>query len=248
MTNDPASDTVPAWSPDGTRIAFVSDRDGNAEIYTMSAADGSAATRLTSTPSAVDSDPVWSRDGKLAFISAQDEFSDLWVIETSGPRALTINDRVYSPVWSPDSKRIAYTGEIPIDSGREEVFSIRADGTDEMQYTVNGGKVRGITWSPGGLWLVYADDSSGNFDLYTIRASGIGVVRLTPTRRRCIPSWPPTPNRLTTRHHRAQPGAGHPHTRRAGPAADLQPIRRSSPSRTPRATDQPDPGELLGAD
>ncbi len=101
------------------------------------------------------------------------------MIDTTGPRALTTNEKVSNPVWSPDSKRIAYVGESPINSGREEVFSIRADGTDKMQYTVNGGKVRGLTWSPGGLWLVYADDSSGNFDLYAIRSSGIGVVRLT---------------------------------------------------------------------
>jgi Tol biopolymer transport system component len=178
LTNNPTSDSAPAWSPDGTRIAFVSDRDGNPEIYTMSAADGSGAARLTSNTFA-DTNPVWARDGKLAYVSAQGDFSDLWIIDTTGPRALTTDEKINSPVWSPDSTRIAYVAESPVNSGREEVFSIRADGTDRIQYTVNGSKVRGITWSPGGVWLAYADDSSGNFDLYAIRASGIGVVRLT---------------------------------------------------------------------
>jgi Tol biopolymer transport system component len=178
LTNSPASDNQPAWSPDGTRIAFVSDRDGNPEIYSMSAADGSGVARHTSN-NFVDSDPVWSRDGKLAYLSEKTGFTDLWVIDTTGPRALTINEKVSSPVWSPDSQRIAYVGESPVNSGSEEVFSIRADGTDNLQYTVDGGHVRGVTWSPGGVWLVYADDSSGNFDLYALRASGIGLVRLT---------------------------------------------------------------------
>jgi Tol biopolymer transport system component len=178
LTNNPANDSSPAWSPDGSRIAFVSDRDGNPQIYSMSAADGASVTRHTSNTFA-DTNPVWSRDGRLAYLSAQNGFSDLWIIETTGPRALTTNEKVSGPVWSPNNQRIAYVGESPVNSGNEEVFSIRADGSDKVQYTVNSGKVRGITWSPGGVWLVYADDSSGNFDLYTIRASGIGVVRLT---------------------------------------------------------------------
>ena len=49
LTNNPATDGDPAWSPDGTKIAFVSDRDGNLEIYVMNA-DGSGQTRLTNNP------------------------------------------------------------------------------------------------------------------------------------------------------------------------------------------------------
>ncbi len=179
LTNSPNMDREPAWSFDGARIAFVSDRDGNAEIYTMSAADGSAPTRVTNNATA-DGEPVWSRDGKLAFAATSTSGAvDLWVVDPTGPRALTTNEKVRNPVWSPDGARIAYVAESPVGSGREEIFSIRADGTDKIQYTVNGGKVSGLTWSPGGLWLVYADDSSGNYDLYSIRASGIGVSRLT---------------------------------------------------------------------
>ncbi len=179
LTNAPGVDTWPAWSPDGTRIAFASDRDGNLDIFTMSASDGSNPTPLTAN-TADDSNPVWSPDGsKLAFVSSTSEFSDLWVLDTLGPRALTQNSLVWNPVWSPDGKRIAYLGEMPVGSGRGEVFSIRDDGTDVIQYTVNGGSVQGVSWSPGGLWLVYADDSSGNFEVYTIRASGAGVARLT---------------------------------------------------------------------
>lgn len=58
LTNDPAGDTDPAWSPDGAPLAFVSYRDGNAEIYVMNA-DGSGQTNLTNSQ-ANDWDPAWS--------------------------------------------------------------------------------------------------------------------------------------------------------------------------------------------
>src|SRR3954451_14798933 len=68
ITPGTASDDDPAWSPDGTKIAFSSNRDGNGEIYTMNP-DGSGATRIT-TNAAADVQPTWSPDGtQIAFIS-----------------------------------------------------------------------------------------------------------------------------------------------------------------------------------
>jgi TolB protein len=58
LTNNPAIDLDPRWSPDGSRIAFSSDRDGNSEVYMMNA-DGSGQTRLTDDP-AHDDQPAWS--------------------------------------------------------------------------------------------------------------------------------------------------------------------------------------------
>jgi TolB protein len=59
LTDNPASDALPAWSPDGTRIAFVSDRERNVEIHVMKA-DGSSVTRATDNPEA-DGFPAWSQ-------------------------------------------------------------------------------------------------------------------------------------------------------------------------------------------
>ncbi len=59
LTNNPASDGLPTWSPDGSRIAFVSDRDGNDEIYVMNA-DGTGPVNLINNPTS-DGTPAWSR-------------------------------------------------------------------------------------------------------------------------------------------------------------------------------------------
>ncbi len=74
-----------AWSPDGRKMAFVSDRDGNGEIYVMNA-DGSAQRRLTRNP-ASDVEPVWSPDGrKIAFVRVNDLTfgSEIYVMNADG--------------------------------------------------------------------------------------------------------------------------------------------------------------------
>ena len=71
LTNNQASDFFPSFSPDGSKIAFTSNRDGSYEIYVMNA-DGSNQTRLTNDP-ADDDDPSFSGDGsKIAFYSNRD--------------------------------------------------------------------------------------------------------------------------------------------------------------------------------
>ena len=81
---------APAWSPNGRKIAFASERDGNSEIYVMNA-DGSGQRSLTS-DLAYDGDPGWSPDGrKIAFVSNRDGRYEVYVMNAdgSGQRSLT---------------------------------------------------------------------------------------------------------------------------------------------------------------
>ena len=74
------NDTGPNWSPDGTRITFISDRDGNNEIYVMDA-DGSNQTNLTNND-VWDDFPNWSPDGtKIAFSSSRDGNIEIYVMD-----------------------------------------------------------------------------------------------------------------------------------------------------------------------
>ena len=80
LTNNSASDNAPSWSPDGTRIAFWSDRGSNRDIYVMNA-DGSGLARLTDDPGR-DTSPTWSPDGqKIAFRSQRDGDSEIYVMD-----------------------------------------------------------------------------------------------------------------------------------------------------------------------
>src|SRR5262245_20047218 len=85
LTNNAASDQLPAWSPDGNKIAFESTRDGNtSEIYVMNA-DGTGQTRLTHN-AASDYGPVWSPDGsKIAFVSSRDGNDEIYVMNADSP-------------------------------------------------------------------------------------------------------------------------------------------------------------------
>lgn len=91
------------WSPDGSKIAFVSDRDGNSEIYTMNS-DGSNQLRVTNS-TAGDFQPTWSPDGtKLAFISNRNGPFNIYVINVDGTNTVQITHNAFdslSPHWNP---------------------------------------------------------------------------------------------------------------------------------------------------
>jgi dipeptidyl aminopeptidase/acylaminoacyl peptidase len=105
-----ADDVSPVWSPDGRRLAFVSYRDGNSEIYLLDLRSGQLRN-LTNHPGS-DTSPAWSPDGtQLAYVSTRNEHQVISVIdvETGTIRDLTDHTRTSaSPTWSPDSRRIVF--------------------------------------------------------------------------------------------------------------------------------------------
>jgi Tol biopolymer transport system component len=83
LTTAPGADTEPAWSPDGSRIAFASQRDGNFEIYVMRS-DGSNPARITNHV-ADDRSPAWSWDGtQIAFVSTREGPARSYVMQVDG--------------------------------------------------------------------------------------------------------------------------------------------------------------------
>lgn len=103
LTNNAASDQLPAWSPDGSKIAFGSNRDGNAEIYVMNA-DGTGQTRVTNNTTD-DYEPAWSRDGnKIAFASERDGNEEIYVMNANGTAQTRLTNNTATddgPDWSP---------------------------------------------------------------------------------------------------------------------------------------------------
>ena len=107
LTNDPASDINPAWSPDGSRIAFQSNRDGEYAIYVMNA-NGTGVVRLTD-PLMSATEPAWSPDGnRIVFVGTKlGQIANLYIVNVDGgdPEPLLTADSnpawVHAPVWRP---------------------------------------------------------------------------------------------------------------------------------------------------
>jgi hypothetical protein len=126
LTNDPAGDLAPVWSPEGTRIAFESLRDGNSEIYVMDA-DGSNQINLTR-QEADDHAPSWSPDGKLiAFESLRDGARELYVMSSDGSEGARLTNGPglsVAPHWDIDGSEIIFS-RIPDDSNGDGVVDLR---------------------------------------------------------------------------------------------------------------------------
>ncbi len=154
LTNNPAYDMYPAWSPDGKKIAFASRRDGNAEIYVMNA-DGTNQTNLTNN-TATDSSPAWSPDGKkIAFKSKRDGNYEIYVMNANGSNVTRLtNYYAYDgdPAWSPDGKKIAFLSDR---DGNAEIYVMNADGTNKTNLTNNDARDQEPAWSPDGKKIAF---------------------------------------------------------------------------------------------
>jgi Tol biopolymer transport system component len=199
LTTDPAIDYGPAWSPDGSKIAFDSYRHGNPEIYVMKA-DGTSPTRLT-TNLAVDASPTWSPDGaKIAFVSGRDANGDaeIYVMSADGtnPVRLTTDPADdYGPAWSPDGSKIAFWSTR---DGNGEIYVMNPDGLNVTRLTTNTVDDIFPEWSPDGSQLVFSrltgcDSYSGfcDYDLFVMNADGSGAAQLTSGSSDHAPAWSP---------------------------------------------------------
>ena len=176
VTRNRASDYDPAWSPDSRRIAFVSSRDGDSEIYVVNV-DGSGTTRLTGVPGE-DENPAWSPDGaRIAFWSDRDDDADIYVMnsDVDQPRwrsRRTTTMTSYSP-WSPDGARIAFTSDRDR-QGDEEIFAMNADGSGVVQLTATSGDTDDWwpTWSPDGARIAFVSDRTDDAEIFVMNADG----------------------------------------------------------------------------
>ncbi|HXM37640.1 MAG TPA: Ig-like domain-containing protein [Gemmatimonadales bacterium] len=134
ITADTASATDPTFSPDGSRIAFVSQRDGNPEIYVMYA-DGTGVTRLTTDPQA-DGRPAFTPDGQaIVFHSARPAGKQqIWSVNVDGTglTQLTHDSISFAPTVSPDGQTVAY---VSMRNKNYDIWLMARDGSNQRPFT-----------------------------------------------------------------------------------------------------------------
>ena len=138
-------DYSPVWSPDDHTIAFLSTRDGNAELYVIDAT-GSNQRRITET----DADEYhisWSPNGKLIlFVSERDGNAEVYVTDSDGEEQTRLTfstDPDEQPTWSPNGKRIAFVSYV---DGDAEIIVMKSDGSNQVRLTNNEADDTGPSW------------------------------------------------------------------------------------------------------
>jgi Tol biopolymer transport system component len=198
LTNNPASDTDPEISPDGTKIAFVSSRDSgfrNPEIYTMDS-DGSNQQRLTKNDdiNAVDRHPSWSPDGgRLAFASNRDGNDEIYTMlaDGSGQENLTNNPaRDSAPAYSPAGTDTNGTATIAFETNRDgnaEIYMMDNHGNFPYNLSRNPAGDLGPTYAPNPIdsWnraftrSVPIQGGGFNYEIYEMSYLGVTQTDLT---------------------------------------------------------------------
>lgn len=153
----------PAWSPDGSTIAFQAYRDGNWHIWTV-ARDGSRLAQLTTGPYD-HREPHWAPDGnRLAFSSDRSGNYDVWTLDIPDGtlhRITTDPANDFMPCWSPDGREIAFVSDRREAPG---VWAVSADGSSERLVHAVSGTVTAPSWGPGGR-IAYGVQSGGRMRL-----------------------------------------------------------------------------------
>ena len=147
------------------KIAFVSERDGNKEIYKMNP-DGTDQTNLTNSPNS-DTSPAWSPNGnEIAFVSDRGGNHDIYIMDYEGNVLRKITDSPNSdinPVWSYDGNKISYNG------GDGKTWVVNKDGTEARRLTNGSGTEYDSSWSPDGKHIaisVFDFFGDGNWEIY----------------------------------------------------------------------------------
>jgi TolB protein len=200
LTKNSYDEAFPAFSPNGRRIAFTSNRPKlrDYDIFTMNTG-GRGVMNLTHDSGFNEREPAWSPDGtKIAF----SRLNNIFVRNADGTNEIQLTEEGTGengqPSWSPDGSKILFTRRCDI--SLPECFGIdlwvmNADGTDERRFStdplIQACRGTAADWSPDGTKIVFVcEPAEGNGGIYVVNADGSGLTRLTTSIARIGDTWP----------------------------------------------------------
>ena len=179
---------LPAWSPDGSKLAFTSNRDGNPEIYVMNK-EGGGIRRMTNNP-AIDVSPTWSPTGtQLAWVSDRTGQPKIYLmnVDGTGQRLLVGDPKSDRPTWSRGKfNEIAYAAS----TGPGYDIKIYSFATGEATKITDGiGSNESPAFSPNGRHIAFTSTRNGKSQLFTIDRDGQNLRQITREGNNKFASW-----------------------------------------------------------
>jgi TolB protein len=179
---------LPIYSPDGSRILFTSNRDGNPEIYVMNR-DGTNMRRLTSNP-AIDVTPTWSPSGnQIAWVSDRTGQPHIYVMNADGTgQRQLINEYCDRPTWSSGQfNEIAYAARTG--PGYDIKLYSFTKGGEVTKLTDGIGSNESPAFSPNGRHIAFTSTRSGKTQVWTIDRDGNNLRQITREGNNKFPNW-----------------------------------------------------------
>jgi TolB protein len=188
------SNFTPAWSADGSKIAFSSSRSGDPEIW-IADQNGGNLRRITNLPGP-DVAPTWNpRTGaQLAWVSGRTGLPQIYIMDQDGSNIQRITDGGYavSPSWSPNGQLLAFSWNRkygPGDPGGVDIHVIDIASKNYLQLTHESGSNDYPFWAPDGRHIVFERSIGGRTDIWSMLADGTGQHQLTTSGNNFMPDW-----------------------------------------------------------
>ena len=180
----------PAWSPDGSRLAYVSFEDRRSKVYIQNVIDG--RRELIAEFHGINSAPAWSPDGRrLAMTLSRDGNTEIYImrLDTREFKRLTFDPAIDTePAWSPDGSDIIFTSDR---AGSPQIYRMSASGGSAERLTFEGDYNARASYAPDGKSITLVSRQQGGFHIAVLRLDNLTMQVLTDTTLDESPSFAP---------------------------------------------------------
>jgi TolB protein len=183
----------PAWSGDGTKLAFSSARSGESEIWVCDA-NGGGLRKLTAFRN--NSSPTWNprTNNQIAWVSGRTGEPQIYIMDSDGGNITRMTDGGYavSPSWSPNGQLLAFSWNRkygPGAPGGQDIYVLEIASMKWLQLTHDSGSNDFPSWSPDGRHLVFERAVGGHPQIWSMLADGTEQHELTYNGSNFMPNW-----------------------------------------------------------